>query len=70
MLSCIVSVPLRGNVNNDPALLPTSQAYRVSVPLRGNVNNDKSFLFPCKGEGPVSVPLRGNVNNDARRIHS
>ena len=37
----LVSVPLRGNVNNDD--VPDRYTYAggsVSVPLRGNVNND------------------------------
>ena len=40
-----VSVPLRGNVNNDQ--VHETEQYltcRVSVPLRGNVNNDTLTL--------------------------
>ena len=42
----IVSVPLRGNINNDWEYLADglSLDYRVSVPLRGNINNDRTRL--------------------------
>ena len=40
-----VSVPLRGNVNNDGVLsTSTTSPLSVSVPLRGNVNNDYDVI--------------------------
>ena len=44
----VVSVPLRGNINNDffcVSLPPSGSA--VSVPLRGNINNDV-YLPPSR----------------------
>ena len=61
-----VSVPLRGNVNNDNKKhLLSNHFNRVSVPLRGNVNNDSESCGRWWTQKlSVSVPLRGNVNND------
>ena len=62
-----VSVPLRGNVNNDNSLLICHLTQMVSVPLRGNVNNDLVDDEHLTMQRLVSVPLRGNVNNDSIR---
>ena len=41
----MVSVPLRGNINNDDFLrFRVAVHVPVSVPLRGNINNDQDVM--------------------------
>ena len=57
----IVSVPLRGNVNNDYHHTPIqrSAAWPVSVPLRGNVSNKYPGGNPVAPVGTRFRPLTG-----------